>query len=292
MKTPLTVITGYLGSGKTTLLRHILEKTDKRLAIVMNEFGDIAIDAKIIKGKNVNIAELEGGCVCCSLTGEFEYAVREILEKVKPEWIILETTGTAEPDAIVLNIEELPELRLDAVITIADADALTRFPQLGHIGRVQLEMADILLINKKDLITKEQLEEVEKEVKKSNPKAVIVITEHCNVPLNLLFGIGAGKKAIPRKTRHEKGIEHFSFTTENILDKKKFESFLQTLPKEMYRAKGFVRFKEGTFLFNFVAGRSSLEKFPSKRTELVFLGAHAEKHKNSIIRKLKSCSSL
>src|SRR3989344_1563710 len=119
MKIPMTIITGYLGSGKTTLLTHILETADRRIAVIMNEFGEVAIDSEIIRGKNVDMIELAGGCVCCSITGEFEYAVKEILEKTCPDHIIVETTGVAEPDAIIIDIDEnIAGVRLDAVITI------------------------------------------------------------------------------------------------------------------------------------------------------------------------------
>src|ERR671923_948046 len=102
-RTPLTVITGPLGSGKTTLLRHIVATVPTKLAILMNEFGDIAIDSKIIAGKNIRMAELGGGCVCCSLLGEFEAAVHEIIDKSAPERIVVETTGLAGPEALVFN---------------------------------------------------------------------------------------------------------------------------------------------------------------------------------------------
>ncbi|NEQ24759.1 MAG: GTP-binding protein, partial [Microcoleus sp. SIO2G3] len=89
IRTPLTVITGPLGSGKTTLLRHILETVPKKIAILMNEFGEISIDAKIIQGKNVQMADLGGGCVCCSLLGEFEAAVNEIIDTVDPDQMVV-----------------------------------------------------------------------------------------------------------------------------------------------------------------------------------------------------------
>src|SRR5881296_4330602 len=104
-RTPITLVTGPLGSGKTTLLRHILRTRPAKIAIVMNEFGEIAIDTKVIEGKNVRIAELGGGCVCCSLIGEFEAAVNEIIEAVAPDNIVLETTGVAEPGALAFDIE-------------------------------------------------------------------------------------------------------------------------------------------------------------------------------------------
>src|SRR6476646_10692013 len=111
-RTSITIITGPLGSGKTTLLHHILATQCEKIAIVMNEFGEIAIDTKVIEGKNVRIAELGGGCVCCSLVGEFEAAVNEIIEKIAPERIVVETTGRAEPEAPVFNLQEaLPARR-------------------------------------------------------------------------------------------------------------------------------------------------------------------------------------
>src|ERR687888_2832532 len=96
-RTPLTVITGPLGSGKTTLLRHIVATVPQKLAILMNEFGEIAIDSQVIEGKNVRMAELGGGCVCCSLIGEFEAAVDEGIATVAPDLIVGETTGVGEP---------------------------------------------------------------------------------------------------------------------------------------------------------------------------------------------------
>src|SRR5687768_16537479 len=118
-RTPLTVITGPLGSGKTTLLRHIIASARQRLAILMNEFGEIAIDSKIVAGNAIRLAELGGGCVCCSLLGEFEAAVREIIDTVGPDLIVVETTGVAEPDAVILDVQEnLTSVRLDGVITV------------------------------------------------------------------------------------------------------------------------------------------------------------------------------
>ena len=88
LRTPITLVTGPLGSGKTTLLRHILATRPAKIAIVMNEFGEMAIDTKVIEGKNVRIAQLGGGCVCCSLLGEFEAAVGEIIQRVEPDTLL------------------------------------------------------------------------------------------------------------------------------------------------------------------------------------------------------------
>src|SRR5881394_2996595 len=178
-RTPITLITGPLGSGKTTLLRHILATTlVGKMAIVVNEFGEIAIDTKVIEGKNVRIAELGGGCVCCSLLGEFEAAVNEIIDKIASERIIVETTGLAEPEALVFDIQEaLPQCRLDGVVSVVDADMLVRFPEIGHTTRLQIEGADILLLNKIDLIEPAQIEPLENKSHRINSTAEIIRTE-------------------------------------------------------------------------------------------------------------------
>jgi G3E family GTPase len=164
-KVPVTIITGYLGSGKTTLLRNIASESQIKIAILMNEFGEIAIDSKVVKGKNIEMAELSGGCVCCSLSGEFEAAIGEILEKVKPSWIIVETTGVAEPSTLASSVvDNIEGVKLDAIITIVDLDSLVRFPKLGHTGIEQIEMADLLILNKKDLIDKGKLHEIKEKI--------------------------------------------------------------------------------------------------------------------------------
>lgn len=289
-RTPITLITGPLGSGKTTLLRHVLTARLARIAIVMNEFGEIAIDAKVIEGKNVRIAELGGGCVCCSLLGEFEVAVNEIIARIGPEIIIVETTGLAEPEALVFNIQEaVPQCRLDGVVSVVDADMLVRFPELGHTTRLQIEGADILLLNKIDLIERQQIESLEVKLREINPTAAIVRTERCRVDPELLFGIGRERKRMPPEHKHQPEFESFTFTSAETLSRDCFEHFADGLPKSVYRAKGFVRFEDSSHLFNFVAGRWDLEPFESAETQLVFIGKDILAEKKAITESLNKC---
>jgi G3E family GTPase len=290
-RTPISLITGPLGSGKTTLLRHILATQPERIAIVMNEFGEIAIDMKVIEGKNVRIAELGGGCVCCSLLGEFEAAINEIIEKTAPERIVVETTGLAEPEALVFNIQEsLPQCRLDGVVSVIDADMLIRFPELGHTTRLQIEAADILLLNKIDLIEPRQIEPLETKLREINSTAAIVRTERCRIEPELLFGIGRERKIAGPKHRHQPDFESFAFTSGKVFSRDCFEVFANGLPASVIRAKGFIRFADGGQLFNFVAGRWELEPFESDRTELVFIGRKIAAEKKAIIHALDECS--
>jgi G3E family GTPase len=277
----------------------------------MNEFGEIAIDTKVIEGKNVRIAELGGGCVCCSLLGEFEAAVNEIIEKIAPERIVVETTGLAEPEALVFNIQEaLPQCRLDGVVSVIDADMLIRFPELGHTTRLQIEGADILLLNKIDLIEPAQVEPLETKLREINPTAAIVRTERCSIDPELLFGIGRSpreirsrvimpsamsdispgeRKIAPPEHRHQPEFESFAFTSSKIFARDCFEGFVNGLPASVVRAKGFIRFADGAQLFNFVAGRWELEPFEFDRTELVFIGRKIGAGREALVSALKKC---
>jgi G3E family GTPase len=291
-RTPITLITGPLGSGKTTLLRHILAARRAKIAIVMNEFGEIAIDTKVIQGKNVRIAELGGGCVCCSLLGEFEAAVTEIIKKIAPEIIVVETTGLAEPEALVFDIQEaLPQCRLDGVVSVIDADMLVRFPELGHTTRLQIEAADILLLNKIDLVDANETVRLETRLCEITPGAATVRTQRCRIDPELLFGISQSreKTIAPPRHEHQPEFESFTFRSDKAFSRDCFERFAGALPANVIRAKGFVRFPSGTQLFNFVAGRWELEAFEANETEIVFIGAGVLSEKEAIIESLNKC---
>lgn len=289
-KIPITIITGYLGAGKTTLLRRIADESKVKIAILMNEFGEIAIDSKVIKGKNIEMAELSGGCVCCSLSGEFEAAVTEILEKVNPAWIIVETTGVAEPAALANDVvENISGVRLDAIITLIDADSMVRYPSLGHTGIEQIELANVEIINKVDLVSKDQLEKITNKIKSINDRALIIETKKAEVPMEVIFGINRKEEKIEAHKTHAIEFEYFDFVSDKKIRHAKFISFIEQLPKEIYRAKGFVLTDQGEFLLNYVAGRYSLEKFGTRKSELVFIGKNIGKYKEKIKKKLEDC---
>ncbi len=289
-RVPLVIVTGPLGSGKTTLLRHILEVFPQRMAIIMNEFGEVAIDSKIIEGKNVRMAELGGGCVCCSLLGEFEAAVEEILATVEPDYIVVETTGVAEPDALIFDIEEgIPTVRLDGVITVMDADSMLQFPQLGHTTRMQLEAADTLLLNKKDLVSEDECGRVEEKLRQLNNTAQILSTRRCRVDPDLLFGMTRRRQAFRPHAFHQPEFESFVYRTDQPLERECFEDLLQDLGPQIFRAKGFVRLGTDSYLFNFVAGRWDLEPFTQDTSVLVFIGKEAKKHQPEILARIEHC---
>ncbi len=287
MKTPLTILTGYLGAGKTTLLRRLLAYAAAhqiKLAVIMNEFGEVGVDADIIKGTNVEMVELAGGCVCCSLTGEFDAAVREVIAKVRPDHIVLETTGVAEPDALAIDVQEnLSEVRLDAVVTVVDADAFMRFPTLGHTGRVQIELADILLINKTDLVAEQQLHDIRQRLEEINDRATILEASHGQVEPSLLLDVRAGPretaKLMHQHAPHTPAVQAVVIESNRPIEEERFNEFVAGISPQVYRAKGFVVFSDGrTMLFNYVAGRHDLEEWESQRknTQIVCIGTNVE----------------
>ncbi|MBZ5497294.1 MAG: GTP-binding protein [Acidobacteriia bacterium] len=289
-RTPIALITGALGSGKTTLLRQVLSGTDRRLAVLMNEFGEIAIDSRILPGDNLRIIELAGGCVCCELAGEFEAAVTEIIERFQPELIVVEATGVAEADALAYEVQDnLPQVRLDSVINLVDAYASIEHPEIGYSARSQLQQADIILINKIDLVEPSAVAAVENQVRKYNDRAFLLRCIRCGLDPRILFGLDIKRRDLVRTPHSGQSYDSFAFTTDRILGRAKFEQLIADLPPAIYRAKGFVLLDDDAFLFNYVAGRMDLEPFPSDKTQLVFIGPQLEPVQIDILDKLRGC---
>jgi G3E family GTPase len=256
----------------------------------MNEFGELPIDSEVIRGTNVEIAELVGGCVCCSLTGELEAAVEEILDRVDPEYILLEATGIAEADALVYEVEErIPRVRLDSVVCVVDTDTSIRFPSVGYAGRAQLRAADIVLINKIDLVTEEEIAKVVAQVREFNPDAAVLKTVRCAADVCVLFGLGIENRVREIPVHGEGSFGSFAYAASALLDESRFREAVSSLPPSVFRAKGFVRFHDGGRLFNYVAGRAELEEFPAERTEMVFIGPKVEQSREAIEVLLRNC---
>lgn len=293
-RTPIALITGSLGSGKTTLLRRVLEQEmgERRLAVLMNEFGEIAIDSRVIEGEHVRIVELAGGCACCALAGEFEAAVNEIIDLLHPEMIVMEATGVAEADSLVYMVEEdLPRTRLDSVVYIVDAYASLRYPAVGYAARSQLEVADIILLNKADLVPPDALRDVEEQVRAFNATAPVVPTVRCDIDVDLLFGLATGRSATRPMPAPEHGFDAFSYTSDGVLDRERFDRLMADLPPEVFRAKGFVRLDDGGYLFNYVAGRAEREPHHAAATELVFIGRGIDQVRDLVLAGLRGAEA-
>lgn len=190
---PVTIITGFLGSGKTTLLNRLLTSNQgKRIAIIENEFGDLNIDKSLITDQREGIYELSNGCICCTLNNEWMDVLSRLLQREQPpEYLIIETTGLADPTSIVLtfvsDVTVQSAFELDAVITLADAAVLPQQLAQHPEAAKQLALADVVLLNKTDLVNEGELEEVKNKISACNPQADCRITSFAETDGPLLY---------------------------------------------------------------------------------------------------------
>jgi cobalamin biosynthesis protein CobW len=256
-KVPCTIVTGFLGAGKTTLVRHVLENADgRRLAVIVNEFGDIGIDGEILKSCGVEscpedaIVELANGCICCTVADDFVPALKGLLDRPNPpEHIVIETSGLALPKPLVkaFNWPEIASrVTVDGVITVVDGAAVAagRFADdpeaiaaqrandesldhdnpLEEVFEDQLLCADLVILNKADLMSADQRKDVTTEIGKTLPRVVKVVeAQNGQVPIAVLLGLGAKAEADleSRPSHHELEGEH---------DHDDFDTFIVDLP--------------------------------------------------------------
>jgi G3E family GTPase len=193
-KIPVTVLTGYLGAGKTTLLNRILtEEHGRRFAVIVNEFGEIGIDNELVVGADEEIFEMNNGCICCTVRGDLIRIVEGLMKrKGKFDAIIVETTGLADPAPVAqtffVDADVGAAAKLEAVVTVADARWLLDRLKDAPEAKNQIAFADVILLNKTDLVTQDQLEEVEARIRGLNPYAKLHRTQKCAVPLDAVLG--------------------------------------------------------------------------------------------------------
>ncbi|HEX7882557.1 MAG TPA: GTP-binding protein [Afipia sp.] len=288
-KIPVTVLTGYLGAGKTTLLNRILsEKHGKKYAVIVNEFGEIGIDNDLIIGADEEVFEMNNGCVCCTVRGDLVRIIDGLMKrKGKFDAIILETTGLADPAPVAQTFFVDEEVRektaLDAVVTVADAKWLSDRLKDAPEAKNQIAFADVIVLNKTDLVTKPELAEVEARIRAINPYATLHRTERAQVKLTDVLGRGAfdldrileiepdflddgghdhhdhdhhghdhhhhdhGHDHGGLKHYHDEDMQSLSLRTDKPVDPTKFMPWLQELVakdgEKILRSKGILSFK-------------------------------------------------
>ena len=191
-RTAFSVITGFLGAGKTTLLRRLLQSDWKtrNLAFIINDLAEMDVDGQILSREtdgDLSITRLSSGCVCCTIKGEFEQTVDQIIERLHPDALIVESSGVANPAAVLHGLNH-PALRLDSVVCVIDAERFVQYARLSTAVEWQVYMADFVLVNKADLVMADKLSEIEKRVRQFNPKCAILYTSYCDVSPDVLFG--------------------------------------------------------------------------------------------------------
>jgi G3E family GTPase len=196
-KIPVTVLTGYLGAGKTTLLNRILsEQHGMKYAVIVNEFGEIGIDNDLVVGADEEVFEMNNGCICCTVRGDLMRILSDLMRKKGNfDAIIVETTGLADPAPVAQTffVDENVgrQTRLDAVVTVADAKWLNDRLKDAPEAKNQIAFADVILVNKTDLITPAELDEVEARIRAINPYARLHRTQRAQIPLHEILGRNA-----------------------------------------------------------------------------------------------------
>ncbi len=296
------LVTGFLGAGKTTLIRHLLKSkfnATGKVAVIVNEVGEIGIDGSVIErqdGQDVDVMELTSGCICCTIKTDFFKAVQEIHKTLNPSHLVVEATGIAQPGDMfdVLCQAPVSEFsRLKRVITVVDAGFFEAREVLGTFYDNQIKCADTLILNKTDQVETQRLEQIKSVLAELNPASDIIAAQHCVVDLSVLLGLASGRQDRPQLDHHSHhnelgGFYSFAFEDRRLMDKEKLDRFLESLPPNLFRLKGWVRFQDGSRLLNFTGGNYRYEPDDDLHdTALVFIGRNCDE--KAIVEALNKC---
>jgi G3E family GTPase len=304
---PVTIITGFLGSGKTTLLNHILQNQQNlKVAVLVNEFGDINIDSQLLVAVEEDMVELSNGCICCTINDSLVDAVYNVLERSdRIDYMILETTGVADPLPIALTFlgTELKHLtRLDSILTVVDAELFAEDHFDSEAAFQQIAYGDIIILNKTDLVDEGKLQDLEQFINKVKPKARILRSQFGKVPLPLILDVNIDQSELlaqsaPEHSHHHHNHDHdhvqehhhadhlandgfiaVSFQSDRPFNLDKFQFFLdKQLPTDVFRAKGLLHFAgiAPRYIFQLSGKRYELktdERDLPKLNQLVLIG--------------------
>ncbi|MGY2734624.1 CobW family GTP-binding protein [Sphingomonas sp. UYP23] len=261
---PVTVLTGYLGAGKTTLLNRILtENHGKRYAVIVNEFGEIGIDNDLIVDADEEVFEMNNGCICCTVRGDLIRIIEGLMKRKGAfDAIIIETTGLADPAPVAqtffVDDDVSARSRLDAIVTLVDAKHILARLEDSHEAAEQIAFADVILLNKVDLVTPQELEQVCQRIRSINNQAKFFETTNADVPLDAVLGLGAFDLDRILEIEpgflgeddheHDQSIVSVSVSSAAALDPEVFMAWLRkvtaTQGQDILRLKGIIAFPD------------------------------------------------
>jgi G3E family GTPase len=262
---PLTILTGFLGAGKTTLLNRILNGNHGlRVAVLVNDFGSINIDAELVVGVESNVISLANGCICCTMRDDLVETVMETINRAeKLEYILLEASGVAEPSGIAVTFTNpgfRDRIRLDSILCVVDAEQVFAAPEVMELKIFQMACADMVILNKVDLVESDQIEKIKEWLDSRFHRYRLVEAIQAEVPLPVLLSVGCFNPAqldvnahleeslctVPN-CRHEhhdhdhsKGFSTWSYETDQPLSLEALRETASRLPAAIYRAKGVI----------------------------------------------------
>ena len=296
---PVTVLTGYLGAGKTTLLNRILTyEHGKKVAVIVNEFGEVGIDNQLVIDADEEIFEMNNGCICCTVRGDLIRIIGNLMQRRDQfDHLVIETTGLADPAPVIQTFfvdEDIQaQLALDAVITVVDAKHIWRHWDSDE-AQEQIAFADVILLNKIDLVSESELAELERRILDMNAMVKIYRTQNAELAMDAILGVNAfdldrALQVDPEflneaAHEHDESVYSFAIVEEQPLDGAKLSAWvnqlLQTRGPDIFRMKGILNLagESNRYVFQGVHmifdGRRDRPWKPTekRRSELVFIG--------------------
>ena len=289
------MIGGFLGAGKTSLLNHLLAQSSGiRCAVLVNDFGDLNIDESLISSQDGQTISLANGCVCCSISNDFNQTVINLVKRIEEfDQVVVEASGVSEPDRI-MDIARLdPELSPGGIVVLVDAAEVQNRSTDRYINNIvlkQLQTAELLIVNKTDLVSREKLAELEAWLEDVSPNAVRLNTSGGVVPVQMIFGEkiksnGFSDKADGETNRtedsnyphHNHQFKSLALNSSKQLNRKTFELWCEALPPSVIRGKGILYFGDvpgNSWVWQKVGKQSSIKKFlgNNSNSELVLIG--------------------
>lgn len=319
-KIPVTILTGYLGAGKTTLLNRILtEKHNQKVAVIVNEYGEVGIDNQLVVNADEEVLEMNNGCICCTVRGDLIRILRTLVfsmeqGKVKFDRVLIETTGLADPAPVAQTffMDELlaEKFEVDSIVTVVDSKHVTMHLNEQDEVQEQLAFADVIIINKTDLVVEKELHDLEARIHSMNPTAKRLYAQNCQVNLNDILGLNTfdlnHKLTINphflddhHHHHHDDKVSSIAFREVKPLDMKKVDEWMSYLVQEkgedLLRYKGILHIKDMKervvfqgihMLFAGKADRKWKED-EDKLSELVFIGK--DLNKEELEKQFKDC---